>query len=264
MPNGYSWLDVATWTTHSYDHWVILSGLPTLRGSESEAFREPDDVESRLIDVATSRPRHLDPTSANWIPCLPADMFNELKYSQEHPGEATNTWDHSPSSGVSVDRSAASCVVASTVSQDVAGGGVRWIDAVPALVGVEDRSSVLLVLITSLLSVACAPESSGTVGGDGRLTPRASRRSVYHIQVSLALRQVVDTTVTMPACRTWDGAFSEESLADGRSEIVREAVQRSLVSVDSYAAAPDTVSQERSRDIWTELLDGASFLDKMD
>jgi hypothetical protein len=221
-----------------------------MEGHEDEAFREPDDVESRLIAVATSQ----QTSSSHWIAEVPVEAYQDIKYA-DLDTEKTFRWNRTDGTDQPLTtrrQREQEGVIASTFATGPH-GELRWMDALPAAAGVERDSSALLLLRTTMMT---APMAQGR--------GRGARRTIYAVEAVLALRQEVDTTVSMPRCRAWDGVFLEESLAAGNTELVSEVVQRSLVSGGSYRPPAQAEQQERSYDIWSSLLNGDDFLNALD
>ena len=239
MPNGYSWLAVSQFVKHKYDHWVVQTGLATEDGDESRAFREPDETESRLIDVMTTKESR---DSSGFVPKYPSGAYHSILFGAA--GEGTCRWTEP------VNR-----VIASAWNTEE-NGIVRFLDGIPVECGVERTSSVLIVLKTTRLY---------------QMQPHQHKRKaartmkIFEVQLKLALRQVIDTTVTMPKCRAWTGQYSERTLFSGDDEaLVREVIQRSLVEGNAYSNPSARAIGEKSTGIWTRALRRNSFLDALD
>ena len=249
MPNGYSWLAKSEFVTHRYDHWVVQTGSATEDGDEMKAFREPDAIESRLIDVMTMKPQQ----SSALVSELPSHTYKEVLFGAEKEGTCR--------SKAPEDRKAPTRHVIASAWETAEDGTVRFLDGIAVECGVEHSSSVLIVLKTTRL---CEKEP------EGPKRPAEKTKMIYEVQVRLALRQVIDTTVTMPKCRAWNGSYPAHTLSAGNKALVEEVVQRSLVEGDAYsnpnadATSVVVTRDERSTGIWTEILQHDTFCERVD
>ena len=218
MPNGYSFLDTTSKRTHSWDRWVIHTGQPTSESDLDGAYREPTVSESLLIDLVLKR------VSIDNVPLMPEKSLNTIKFCEALKAEGAFIWTREATGGIS----------ASVYESD--GDQIRWVDAIPALAGAERESTFVIVLATSLL-------------GAGR-----RRRTLFSVETRLAVRQVVDTVITVPTVRRWGGSFDEKALEDTAS-LVRETVCRSLVDGCVLTGSVPTDVERCSAGLWTELVD---------
>ena len=227
MPNGYDWLVESHETTHRWNRWQITTGNPS-PGLEStsagcqpaadvniigDAYRDPDELESRLLDVVLTPPRPLDvvltPPASQLVPTFQCDEYDKKMYF-EHLDEGTCRW------AAPVD------LVVASAWETTEDGEVRWVDAVPALAGVGGArdSSNMIVLKTSWL-FALAPW-------------KKPKRHLRSSEFAIALRQIVDTVVSVPMLRQWDNVIEEIIWFRGNNAIVENVLQRSLVVNHSY------------------------------
>lgn len=219
MPNGYDWLARSHETEHSFARWVIQTGKPspglasTCAGFQpaadvnmiGDAYRVPDELESRLIDVVLMPPTQF----SKFVPTFQCDEYKKKMYVEDKAG--TCRW------AAPVDHVVASAWEI-TVDHEL-----RWVDAVPALAGVGGGrdSSNLIVLKTSWLYEL-----------HGRKKP--VKRGLRSLEFAIALRQIVDTVVSVPMLRPWNNEIEELIWVHGNSAIAQNLLQRSLVANHSY------------------------------
>ena len=254
MPNGYDWLETAQWSRHTYDRWVIQTGCETREGAETDTFREPDAVESRLIDVALSKPM-----SGGYVLEMPALYYKTMKFTGGVPqDEGTVRWIYDAKQEVSTTTrpgtlsSKPYCrlhleqwVVASTWF--VAGETLEWKDALFVSTGCEGEESLMMVLKSSELADL-----------------RSARRTLYNISALMAVRIEESTVWTMPKFRKWDGTIQLAHNEPDDDKLVKEVIQRSLVARHGYRqqVPPEECTQDTEIDV--RLLHQEQFLNLMD
>jgi len=233
MPNGYSWLKTANWSIHRYNRWVIQTGRETKEGAEHDTFRDPDDVESRLIDVAISQDM-----SSSLVWHIPTSCYKSMKFTGGVPqDEGTIRWiGHTD---------ATEKVVASTWF--VEGEILTWKDAFLMSAGVEETDSLMMVLKTSCLT-----------------NLHQKKRTLYLICAVMAVRVEEDTVCTVPMFRAWDGNIEIAHEEPEDEKLVAEVIQRSLVAHHSYEPAVPLAQAFRDNRIKVQLLGQEEFLNLMD
>ena len=87
MPDGYDWLGRASWPTETHRRWVILTGAATVKGQETDAFRLPDELESRLIDVTIS----INPAPSG-VYEMPPSRYHDILHEPDLQAEGTCRW----------------------------------------------------------------------------------------------------------------------------------------------------------------------------
>ena len=222
MPDGYDWLGRASWPTETHRRWVILTGAATVTGQETDAFRLPDELESRLIDVTIS----INPAPSG-VYEMPPSRYHDILHEPDLQAEGTCRWT-SPHDNI----------IASAWATET-DETVRWLDSIAVEAGARGDTEPLLVIKQQQLITS-------------PITPKAKkRRTVFSVGACVALRQVITTTVTMPKCRYFDGVFDPETVEPGNKPIATEVVKRSMVVEGAYGPlAPNTDLLERG-----ELLD---------
>ena len=227
MPDGYDLLGRARWLTETHKRWVILTGAATVKGQETDAFRLPDELESRLIDVTISE----SPPPSGVLE-MPPWRYHDILYEPDLQAEGTCRWtsthDH---------------IIASAWETET-NETVRWLDSIAVEAGAPGDTEPLLVIKQQQLFT-------------GPITPQTKKRKiVFSVGACIALRQLITTTVTMPKCSYFDGVFDPETVKTGNKPIATEVVKRSMVVEGAYG--PLTPS-----DIVTDLLERGKLLRRL-
>ena len=227
MPDGYDWLGRARWPTETHMRWVILSGAGTYKGQETDAFRLPDKLESRLIDVTIS----INPAPSGVLE-MPPGRYHDILYNPDLQAEGTCRWT-SPHDNIIAS--------AWTTETDET---VRWLDSIAVEAGAPGDTELLLVIKQQKLFTT-------------PITPKTKkRRTEFSVGACIALRQKITTTVTMPSCRDFDGVFDPETVKTGNKPIATEVVKRSMVVEGAYGPLAPS-------DIDTDLLERGELLDRL-
>ena len=238
----------------------MQTGHATTEGAEADAFREPDDLESRLISVATTLPQ----LGGGLVTDLPINQYNTVKFattpiasegtirwtpeisrSSFHPiggiPQPANDWAlNLPTDGPTTQITAS----AWTTRDDTS---IRWVDAILVEASVDPHeSSLIIVLKTS--SLCTDHRSHGTT------------RFAYQVRAVMAMRLEEEIMCTIPACRAWDGTFDRQHQEP--HDLVMEVLQQSLVAKHAYNPTP-TDDSRRDMAIHVELLCLEEFLGKL-
>ena len=227
MPDGYDWLGRASWPTETHMRWVILTGAATVTGQETDAFRLPDELESRLIDVTIS----INPAPSG-VYEMPPSRYHDILHEPDLQAEGTCRWT-SPHDNI----------IASAWATET-DETVRWLDSIAVEAGAPGDTEPLLVIKQQQLFT-------------GPITPQTKKRKiVFSVGACIALRQLIAKTVTMPKCSYFDGVFDPETVKTGNKPIATEVVKRSMVVEGAYG--PLTPS-----DIVTDLLERGELLHRL-
>ena len=251
MPNGYRWLGTSKMTTHSFDKWMIQTGEAALQDDFTDAYREPTELENRLIDLVITQV-----STGHDVPYLPYKFYDKVKHvltvdggsicwvrpeEEEGSNAAAAVCEGTGSAGSAGAGEGPPPKRARVAMQDVKKGekggisasvyermpndhpsqrvSIRWLDAIPFLAGLEDDSTFFILLVSSIL---------------GERDRTSGRRLLYAVECRLAVRQVVDTTIEVPTLRQWGGVFQESALQDAKT-LVEETVARSLMDGGHFA-----------------------------
>jgi hypothetical protein len=121
------------------------------------------------------------------------------------------------------------------------GEQLRWIDAILLEAGVWHTSSLMIVLKREKY------EAIETPARRKARTSHLTQKEFTCLEVCchLAVRQVIETTVTTPNCRVWNLVLGEEFLVSTRGRLANEIAQRSLVKEGCYG--PNTPANQEHR-----------------